>query len=302
MSSASQAQGTLLGLAVGDALGAPFEFGVDLATVREAVSSGLEMRGGGIWGPGEWTDDTTLALALAESIAEHGLLDISDLAERYIAWADSDPIDIGNITRAALQGARDHDDARNRAKRFHDQTGMTAGNGTVMRAAPIALAARSVEEAAEAARADAILTHYDPAAGSASAALCAALLAVMAREDPIQAAAAQVDKHDKLTEAVAAAERGDEEFFRALAPSREKGVCWTTLGVGLYAVAGSEGYEPAVTWAIGLGGDTDTNAAVTGALIGCRDGLESIPNRWLEPLRDRDRLEQAATALMNRGT
>ena len=94
-------RGCLLGLAVADALGAPLEFSsADRAS--EQVAAGLELTGGGGWGPGEWTDDTAMALCLAESIADRGLLDQDDVCARYIAWADSGPKDIGNITRAAL--------------------------------------------------------------------------------------------------------------------------------------------------------------------------------------------------------
>ena len=97
-------EATLLGLAVGDALGAPFEaFWADEAAA--AVERGLEMTGGGKWEPGwepgEWTDDTAMALCLAECLGERGLpLDLDDLARRYAAWAASGPKDIGMTLRA----------------------------------------------------------------------------------------------------------------------------------------------------------------------------------------------------------
>jgi ADP-ribosyl-[dinitrogen reductase] hydrolase len=130
-----RAHGALLGLAIGDALGAPLEFS-DPRETAAAVERGLEMNGGGVWRPGEWTDDTAMALALAESISERGLLDLDDLARRYAAWAASGPKDIGITTRVALSGATCAQDARENASLLHAQTGRTAGNGTVMRAAP----------------------------------------------------------------------------------------------------------------------------------------------------------------------
>lgn len=285
----------MLGLAVGDALGAPLEFS-SRERAGDAVGRGLEMAGGGPWEPGEWTDDTALALAQAESIAAHGLLDTADLARRYIAWADSGPKDIGNTTRAALQGASDDEDARNRAREFHERTGRSAGNGTVMRAAPIALAARSREEAFDAARADAVLSHHDPAAGMSSAALCAALLAINCGEPPLDAALGLVEGHAALEGALRSAEAEDEEALAALA-SNQLGACWTTLAIALYAHDRFDEYESGVTWAIGLGGDTDTNGAVAGALLGCRDGADGIPQRWRSALRDRERVERAAAGL-----
>ena len=257
------------------------------------------MTGGGAWAPGEWTDDTALALCLAESIAERGLLDTGDLAARYIAWARTGK-GIGRTTRSALRRATDEADARARAQAFHAATGKSATNGTVMRAAPIGLAATSVESAARSAREDALLTHHDPAAGAASAALCAALVAIRQGDDPIDAAEAQIGDHDRLREVMRAVRGRDESMIAALAGGPEKGSCWTTLGVGLFAL-GADGYERGVLWAIALGGDTDTNAAVAGALLGCRHGPDSIPERWRRQLREKERIEWAARALAEIG-
>src|SRR5581483_11248115 len=96
---------------------------------------------------------------------------------------------------------------------------------------------------------------------------------------------------------VLAAERGDDQAIARLAAGEQQGVCWTTLAVGLHALAHVDDYERGVAWAISLGGDTDTNAAVAGALLGCRHGVEAIPARWLDALRDRERIERAADAL-----
>lgn len=290
--SLSRARGALLGLAVGDALGAPLEMSTP-HEARAAVGRGLTMAGGGSWGPGEWTDDTALALCLAESIGERGLLDTDDVATRYIAWANAAGKGIGRTTRAALRGARDAADARTRARAHHERTGFSAGNGTVMRAAPIALAAGSRDQAAQAARADAVLTHFDPAAAAASAALCTALIAVGAGGDPLAAAACEVEGDRRFAAGLEAVSAGDVEVIAAAANGPERGACWTTLAVALCALSAG-GYEEGVTWAISLGGDTDTNAAVAGALLGCGEGVHAIPARWLAPLRERERIERAA--------
>ena len=288
----------MLGLAVGDALGAPLE-GSAPTEARRAVEAGeVDMSGGGRgWRPGEWTDDTAMALMLAESIAEHGLLDVEDLVSRYIPWADGDPKGIGFITGAALRGARDADDARAKARACHEKSGLTAGNGTVMRAAPIGLACSSTEEATRAAREDAKLTHFDPAAASASAALCAAIVAIADGADPVAAAEAETGTHPKLSQVVGAVREHHEEPVRSVAGSPEAGTCWATLGVALFALTSFEDYESGVLWAIGVGGDTDTNAAVSGALLGARHGVEAIPQGWLTPLHERERIERAAKAL-----
>jgi ADP-ribosyl-[dinitrogen reductase] hydrolase len=294
-------RGSLLGLAVGDALGAPFEGSSPQEASRAVEGGQVDMSGGGRgWEAGEWTDDTAMALLLAESIGERGLLDTADLARRYIAWANGDARGIGAITRAALRGATGDEDARAKAKACHEQSGLTAGNGTVMRAAPIGLAAASKQEAVKAAREDARLTHFDPAAANASAALCAALVAIGEGGDPVAVAEAEIDDHPKLHQVVGAVRERHEEPIRAVAGSREGGTCWATLGVALFALTEFDDYERSVLWAIGLGGDTDTNAAVVGALLGCREGPDSIPERWLSPLHERERIERAAAALAER--
>jgi ADP-ribosylglycohydrolase len=289
-------RGALLGLAVGDALGAPFE-GAGPEAAERAARRGLEMAGGRGWAPGEWTDDTAMALALAESIAARGLLDPDDLAARYTEWATADGKGIGRANARALIGARGADDARARARAHLEATGLAAGNGTVMRATPIGLAARGVAEAADAARRDAELTHADPVAGAASAALCAALLALRHGDDPLRAARGQAADEARLAEALGAAGR-DERALARLATGFEAGACWTTLALALHALVTCDDYERGVTWVIAQGGDTDSNAAVAGALLGCRHGVRAVPERWLSALRDRGRIERAAERLV----
>jgi len=296
----SRARGCLLGLAVGDALGAPLE-GAAAADARDAVEHGIELSGGGIWAPGEWTDDTALALRLAESIGERGLLDTEDVAHRYIEWAASGAKGIGKTTRTALMGAIDAGDARARAAHFHESVALTAGNGTVMRAAPIGLAAATVGQATRAAREDAILTHADPAAGTASAALCAALVALRTGADPIAAAEREASVQPRVRTALEAARQSSGAAVASLAAGPERGACWTTLAVAMRALGSADDYERGVLSVIALGGDVDTNAAVAGAVLGCRYGVEAIPARWLSQLRERQRIDQAARQLVTRG-
>jgi len=292
-------RGALLGLAVGDALGAPLE-GAPPAVAAAAVAGGLEMAGGGWWAPGEWTDDTAMALELAESITTVGVLATDDLAQRYIRWATMGGKGIGRTTRSALVGARDAEDARARACAHYATTRLAAGNGTVMRATPIGLAARDLDEAVDAARRDAQLTHADPAAGAASAAVCAALLAMRESGDPLAAARAQTGDHPSLVGALDAVARADESALARLAAGREAGACWTTLAIALHALLAIDDYERGVGWAIAQGGDADTNAAVAGALLGYRHGATKIPDRWLSSLHERERVERAADRLATR--
>jgi ADP-ribosyl-[dinitrogen reductase] hydrolase len=168
-----RAIGALLGTAAGDALGAAYEFGPPRGPELEVA-----MVGGGAfgWEPGEWTDDTSMAIAIAEVIAtgadlrEEKALDT--LVRRWHEWSQH-ARDVGVQTRSILSRAGRHgisaQTAREESADLHKLTGRTAGNGSLMRTASMALAYLDDEAAlAEAARAVSELTHYDPEAAGVS--------------------------------------------------------------------------------------------------------------------------------------
>jgi len=167
-----RACGVLLGTAAGDALGAAYEFGPPRGPDLEVA-----MVGGGSfgWEPGEWTDDTSMAIAIAEVAAtgvdlrQEEALDA--IAGRWHEWSQ-DAKDVGVQTGSVLGRAGRHgisaQTAREESAVLHKLTGRTAGNGSLMRTAPVALAYLHDEAAlVEVARAVSELTHYDPAAGDA---------------------------------------------------------------------------------------------------------------------------------------
>jgi ADP-ribosyl-[dinitrogen reductase] hydrolase len=157
--------GALVGSAVGDALGAPFEFqpaGRYSARFPQPVRGGRgEMIGGGPWTAGELTDDTQMALAPAESLLAHGALDATDLWSRWRAWAATAK-DVGILSRHALARAT-HDGA---AAHAHAANGCrSAGNGSLMRNTPVALFTlrTPIDAAVALAVAQSRLTHHDTA-------------------------------------------------------------------------------------------------------------------------------------------
>src|SRR6516162_8507104 len=175
-----RACGVLLGTAAGDALGAAYEFGPPRGPELEVA-----MVGGGVfgWEPGEWTDDTSMALAIAEVAAtgtdlrEEEALDA--IARRWYGWSQRAK-DVGVQTRSVLSRAGQHgisaQTARSESAALHQLTGRTAGNGSLMRNAPVALAYLDDEATlAEAARAVSELTHHDPEAGDACVLWCCAI-------------------------------------------------------------------------------------------------------------------------------
>ncbi len=143
--------GAIIGLAVGDALGATYEF----CSPREVPQGPLEVVGGGWLGlePGETTDDTALTKAVLTGYGG-GPLDLRRVRDEMLSWQDTEPKDIGNQTRKALDYLRSHPDALSLPEDLEDQ-----GNGAVMRAAPHGVKAGSAEEAAENAWTLLIWTH-----------------------------------------------------------------------------------------------------------------------------------------------
>ena len=175
-----RAVGVLLGTAAGDALGAAYEFGPPRGPELEVA-----MVGGGSfgWEPGEWTDDTSMAIAIAE-VAATGA-DLRDeealdaIVRRWGEWMH-DAKDVGIQTSSVLRAAHrlglNARTAREASAALHERTGRTAGNGSLMRTAPVALAYLDDEAAlVQAARAVSELTHYDPEAGDACVLWCLAI-------------------------------------------------------------------------------------------------------------------------------
>ena len=206
-----RATGSLLGAAVGDALGAPFEFkpgGLYSQHFPAPVLGGTgEMVGGGSfgWAPGEFTDDTQMALALAESLVASDGFDPKDAWIRFQAWAAS-ATDVGITTRAALSQTH-HSGAAEMA--HHATGGRSASNGCVMRIAPVGIRGvllgmdATVELAAEQAR----LTHFDPAAAAGSAVVAEIIRRVILTGrfgDVAQHVVGELSGHPEIGEAVAA--------------------------------------------------------------------------------------------------
>lgn len=273
--------GAVVGSAVGDALGAPFEFGpAGVYTARFPDGVGT-MCGGGGWDPGEATDDTQMAVLVAESLLERGGLDLPDMFGRFRRWAAGGPKDIGLQTEDVLTSGEEWD----LAAALHFQVnGRAAGNGSLMRAATSAVyfAARGRTATMDAARRIAALTHGDRAAWEGTAVLHELIRVALDGGDPLSAV------QDTL-----AGVHGDhrERWAGVLAPgwhpeaaTEFNGAVWPCLGAALWALRTTDSYENALAAAVDVGGDTDTVAAVTGALAGAVYGFGAIPARWTEPL------------------
>ena len=281
---AQSAFGALLGAAVGDALGAPFEFkpaGLYSERFPTPVLGGsAEMIGGGAfkWKPGEFTDDTQMALALAEALlSTNGDYDPAVVWDHFVAWARSAK-DIGNVTRTSLS----QDDYRTAAEIAHDILGQSGGNGSVMRTAPLGLLGvrwgRDVTM--NIARKQSALTHLDPFAQWSSAVVAETIRAIILGADfetALSGALTQTPEDEgSLLKFVL-----HPDWHPSSVVDMPNGTALICLAQAVWSIRSTTSFEDAVVRAINLGGDTDTVAAVCGAMAGALYGVQRIPARWM---------------------
>ena len=281
-----RAVASVVGLALGDALGAPFEFRRRDRIPRPLPAFELPWMG---LPPGTWTDDTAMARNLWTSlIARGGRLETSDVLARHLAWLASGPPDIGTLTRTVLSGwaAGTKDPARDYVRRRGPE--VSAGNGSVMYCAPLGVAyARRPGELVEAAPALSALTHWDERCRTACLAITLAVAALVRGEPAVDAVTGAV-------EAVAEREGGEELEYLVGEAGRSRpvdgpdlGFALFTAGVALQVTGEGRPFEDGLVHVVSLGGDTDTNAAVAGALLGAAHGAGALPAPWLDRLADR---------------
>jgi len=281
-----RAAGSLLGLALGDALGAPFEFSRAHDVPEPLPALEISWRGGPA---GSTTDDSALALNLAASIVDRRGLDTNDVLRRHLAWFRSDPPDVGSLTRrvlGAIAGGRaGPDDA---ARLVWEQRGpeVSAGNGSVMYCAPLGVAYANRPAALfEAAPALSALTHFDERCRTAC------LAVTLATSGLIRGESAETAVFDALRSVIERPGGEELEFLtEAVGGSRPidgpgQGFCLYAAAAGLQAALLPDRFEVTLTRVVRLGGDTDTNAAVAGALLGAREGRSRLPANWLARLR-----------------
>jgi ADP-ribosyl-[dinitrogen reductase] hydrolase len=298
-------QGALLGLAAGDAVGATVEFKAPGTFARVT-----DLVGGGPFAlpAGAWTDDTSMALCLAESLVERGGFDPVDQLERYVRWyregywsSTGRCFDIGGATRAAL-----HQFERSHEPYPGDRDRQAAGNGPLMKLAPIALAyATHPSEAIRCAGLSARTTHGAPEAIDACrywALLLVGALRGASRDEllgvggGLGAVLPDPWGDEPLHPKIAAIAAGS---FREKSPPaiRGSGYIVDALEAALWAVSSTDDFEAAVLAAVNLGDDADTTAAIAGQLAGAIYGVDAIPKRWRDQIVMRDEILALADAL-----
>jgi ADP-ribosyl-[dinitrogen reductase] hydrolase len=292
-----RAVGSLLGLALGDALGAPFEF-----SRRAEIPDPLPAfkRSWMRLPPGTWTDDTAMALNLAGSLVDRRRFDPDDVLARHVGWLATDPPDVGNQTRGALSLVTPGRPADEAARLVWERRGpeVSAGNGSVMYCAPLGVAYAS--RAAELVRLApdlSALTHWDGRCRTACLAVTLATAALVRGEDAGRAVPEAIG-------AVVDRDGGEELEYLAAEAGRARpvdgpdmGFCLFTAGLALRTAVEASSFETGLRSVVALGGDTDTNAAVAGALLGARDGSVGLPGAWLDRLAERRAIERVGNGL-----
>lgn len=280
--------GAILGLAVGDALGATYEF----CSAEEVPERPLEMVGGGWLGlePGETTDDTALARAVLEGYRD-GSFDLRRVRDAMLRWEETDPPDIGNQTRMAFGYLR-----RNPEALAPPEEPRAQGNGAVMRAAAHGVMAQSPDEAVRNAWAEAALTHPSQTARATSALVAGVTAGLIEGATPagaLEAASSTIEDepgYDGDPRAVLGS--GDiREPVRSYPEDRDRWG-WTvhTTRLALGSLLRATDFRPGLEEVVRLGGDADTNGAVAGALLGARFGDGGIPPEWLRKVKGKEEL------------
>lgn len=290
-------RGCLLGLAVGDAVGTTVEF-----QPRGTFEPLTDMVGGGPFGlePGQWTDDTSMALCLAVSLVERRGFDPADQMERYCRWADQGYLsstgtcfDIGGTTGSAL-----HRYQRSGKPNSGSTNPSSAGNGSIMRLAPIPMLFLPDLDAIERyAAASSMTTHGASECVDACrlfGRIIGRALLGQSKEDVLFADGETFTGAEKI----AAIARGTYQT-KSEAAIRGTGYVVDSLEAALWCFLRTDTFEQAILTAANLGDDADTTAAICGQVAGAYYGESGIPSRWIEKLALLTQITELAEQLLN---
>ena len=304
----ARARGALLGLAIGDALGTTNEFKRLAAPPFPKLADGpvIEPIGGGPFRvkPGQVTDDTQMATCLAASLRGCDGFSAEDALGRYRAW-QKHAFDIGNQTASALSSGLPADLC---GKNVWLESGRSAaGNGSLMRTAPIGVFySGNPAERTRASLEDSALTHFDPRCQLACAAFNGAIAFCLNAKTPPKPEAVLAATQSALTLAAATLAKGAREYIREVQDAAEvlkldlsfakkedpevygpelklfemQGFVRVAFRLAFWELCHAPTLEAGLVDIANRGGDADTNAAITGALLGAFHGEEAIPARW----------------------
>jgi len=281
----TRARGALLGLVIGNQLGVPTERLGTATAIRDAFPQGVRDLAPPPKGS-PFDDDAALALLLAESLAERGDFDANDVAQRWLNWMKRDGRGIGLTTQRALRFVERGMEPFEAGRAAHD-AGTAASNGSVMRCIPVALRHHAnVDKLVRVSAQQAAITHADERCtwGSVAVNLAARELLHGNRhfvEEVLHRLEGTAPR--PLLEAIRRVP-WEQESDLPLAVQGQYGYVVHCVEIAFWCALHRPSLEEALIFLVEAGGDTDTNAAVAGALLGARDGEAGIPPRWLDQL------------------
>ncbi|MFN8647657.1 MAG: ADP-ribosylglycohydrolase family protein [Gemmatimonadales bacterium] len=289
----ARARGALLGHAAGNVLGLPAEFLNTPEGIRARFPEGLREVQRQDTADSPYDDDLALTLLLAEELLQPDV-DLRRLALAWVEWGERDGRGIGQWTRRALQHIRVHDAPPS-------STGGQAGNGTISRCLPVALRTfRQPANLVSATYHTAALTHPDDrCTWGAVAVNVAAACFLQGRRDFIGDVIEALRENDAPEELLAVARRVPvvrREELSVTGPSA--GYVVHGVEIALWFAHHEPNLERGLLWLANAGGDTDTNAAVAGGLMGARDGVAAVPARWIEAVPGAERIGNLALGLV----
>lgn len=276
-------RGMLIGLAIGDALGTPVEFGCSSRTICHMGDKIEHFQDCPAYPAGAWTDDTSMALCIADSLLEKGGYDSYDIMDKFSQWMnngyrtfDGEPaIDVGNQTRIAI------DDFQKEPVISVDEPKVeSAGNGAIMRLAPIIIANASsndLEHTLKMAELSCRETHNSITAMAVTKLFAKALYYALREKEKQEIV--------KLCKEGILGKGYDNLFGRALDKTGDSlkdlgGYIIDCFAIALWGLINNDSFKDGMLAVIRLGGDTDTNAACYGQLAGAYYGYEAIPEEW----------------------
>jgi ADP-ribosyl-[dinitrogen reductase] hydrolase len=298
--------GSLYGNCVGDALGTRYEF-LSAEDARESVRTDttddiLLILGGGPFGtePGQISDDAEMTMSLLTSIASTRGYNQDDVAKKYIYWYDTKPIDIGNTIKRSLATRTKSETSLDMIRNSEELNMSSLSNGVLMRAAPLgSLATKMSSEALKIiVDQECDLTHPNPIVKDAVYIYCQAIkycLKGLDKQSIYQALLKRVteprikiilkDSQDTPVPSYLISEKGKEMY---ICPDSKKyqGYFGIALQMALYELFNGKDFDSSIISIIKKGGDTDTNAAIAGGLLGAFYGLDSINKEWLKSVRN----------------
>jgi ADP-ribosyl-[dinitrogen reductase] hydrolase len=268
---ADRSQGCLLGQVAGDSLGSLVEFQTP-GGIQQLYPRGVrDLEDGGVWKlvAGQPTDDSEMALALARSIVRNSGYSADKALAAYKAWLKSGPFDVGKATQQALGEGMPN--------------GESQANGSLMRVSPLGIYCWNRKDAAELARIDSALTHPNPICRDACAAYVSAIACAVAGGNARAAydRARAEARNPAVAEVLSrAATRPPDDFLS------KQGWVLIALQNAFYCLLHASSLEQGIIDTVHAGGDTDTNAAIAGALLGAVHGRAAIPTRWVRAILD----------------